>query len=339
MEPSIKKPRFFTLDLIKALGILMVILIHTNAYFLSIPLAYKIWDCGQIFVPLFVFSSSFIFFRKTIETGKTEPFQYTIKRTFRLLPPYYIFLAVYFFLIFLAKPTVLTLSFMIPHIILTGGIDSNWLVLLFLYFSFIFPVIPLFWKKSKHSFFILLFIALFFSCLFLIYQSPWSYRITMVAPWLLIVFVAFFCALDFPNITRRVMGIGISSVIVGACSYLLLNNLHKPLEFFQNKYPPNLYYLSLGIVCIILLYCLNSVIEKTHPILKIPFEYLSKNIYSLYFIHQLVIYGVTVNLHHWPTAWPIFFIETLGISLVIQFMLQIILDLLFPKKHLTFSPH
>ena len=331
-EVAVKKERYIFIDVLKAIGILYIILIHTNAYFLSVPIAYTIWNIGQVFVPVFVFSSAFLYFSKSLVSQNIESVRYIIKRTWRLLPPYYIFLIFYFTLIFFGNRSVLTMHNIVPHLIFTGGIDSNWLVLLFIYFSVLFPLVAWAFKRLRILFWIMIIISLANALAFLWISPSISYRITMIIPWLLVVYPALLYTQRYPPSKKTVLSVAAITSIVLLFSYWVLTFNHHSLQLFENKYPPNTWYLAWGNGFIMVLVALRSGIEKIPQIMRPAIVYISKKTYSIYFIHQLFIYAITVNLKLWPTSWVFFFIQITAITIAAQLSLDWILGRLHQRR-------
>src|SRR5437879_5407579 len=63
---------------------------------------------------------------------------------------------------------------------------------------------------------------------------------------------------------------------------------HHSLLFYDNKYPPTLYYLSFGIVLTMLSSLLLSLIQFPENIQKV-LSLISKNSYGLFFVHYIVL--------------------------------------------------
>ncbi|MDA1317179.1 MAG: acyltransferase family protein, partial [bacterium] len=81
-----KGQRNTTIDFLRGLAVLLMMLIHVTAYFLSDPIVRNIWDYTHIVVPLFIFCSGFIFFQRGNYSLDVSS---VIKRIKQLILPYY----------------------------------------------------------------------------------------------------------------------------------------------------------------------------------------------------------------------------------------------------------
>src|SRR5579864_4521172 len=147
------KERFSEIDDMRGLAILAMVLIHTNAYFLSDKIAETLWNYSQFAVPVFLFCSSYIFFRNRPTHGVMLPFTYIKKRFMRLLIPYYIFAVIYILVSYFEEPAKITGQYILQSLFLVGGIDINWLILLFLFLTFLMPIFTYLEEKQKKLFF------------------------------------------------------------------------------------------------------------------------------------------------------------------------------------------
>jgi len=315
---SLSKPRNFIIDDLRGLGIFVMIMIHTNVYFLSNKIAYTTLELSQFAVPLFVFCSSYLSFQKELVFTPKTFFEYVKKRFFRLLPPYYIFLAIYLIFTHLKEPKKITEQYVINNILMIGGLDFNWLVFLFLEFTFLTPFLYIL-RKKRHLLFMIFFITSMFSAvIFLRYTPLPNYRYFMWLPWsLVIIFALFFKELEKNK--KFILG----SIIISGLLFFLSRTYQDltahSLFQYNNKYPPNVYHLSYGIFATLILYKISEY-NLLLPFRKL-FAYLSKFSYSIYFIHILVIYVVTVFMKI-KFNWVSFFVSVLLISLTVQWILN-----------------
>lgn len=130
------------------------------------------------FFILFIFSH--FFFKKELDFKK---------RFFRLYRPYLIFLIFHFLLLFFFEKQKLKLSYFFANVFLYGGIDYNWLVLLFLGFIFLMPLF-FYLKKNKFLFYGFFYSVFFFD--FFIFYPIKNYRLFIFLLWILIVYFAYF---------------------------------------------------------------------------------------------------------------------------------------------------
>ncbi len=296
-----------TIDFLRGFSVIIIILIHVNAYFGSIKTAQLLANYSQFAVQIFVFCSAFIFF----DRKKDESFSltYFIKRIKRLLIPYYIFLLFYFAFIVLIKQEPLSVSSIFKWLLLQGGRDLNWLVVLFLYFLVLMPFIKA--LKNTMLFWLLLIASIVSSTVLLFIHSPVHFRWIMWLPWSLVLFFTYFYT-DAKNKIHFLLYSAIINSAIYGISLFILKNQNNTLTFTENKYPPNIFYLSYGLLCIsifILMYeFINLKKYKTHAL----FSFASKYSYEIFFIHFLYLFiFVEVTKYKQFTWWGLFLIITI----------------------------
>ncbi|MDE2025736.1 MAG: acyltransferase [Patescibacteria group bacterium] len=314
-NPNDMKPkeRFVEIDLLRGLAMFAMILIHTNAYFLSSSsLVEQLWDWSQFAVPVFLLCSAYLFFVKTPEFTVS----YLVKRFKRLLIPYYIFMLFFFGAILLREPQKLTGQYITQSILLTGGIDINWLALLFLELTFVIPLVSFLWNKSKLAFGIFGLLSLASSIAFIFFKWPYDYKLIMWLPYgLLIIYTLLLAKFHARKWFYPV------SLIAGGGIYLGLRfietGMHHSLTFYDNKYPPNLYFLSYGIFSLALLHFLiKKGILSWRPAKQLM-NFLSINSYQLFFVHYLLMYLISWTFQWIHFNWLTFFLAVLSSSLIV----------------------
>lgn len=121
----------------------------------------------------------------------------------------------------------------------------------------------------------------------------------------------------------------ILSSLIFAITRIYLAAAGHTLVFTENKYPPNIYYLSYGIFFTTFFYWLHKTLlqKKLFPmLLEKWFGFFSKYSYSLFFIHFLFVI-ISVNtmpykLLHW---WG-FFVVIMAVSIATQMGLNKIMS-------------
>ncbi len=314
--------RYFEIDALRGLAIVTMIFTHTNAYFLHQKLVFLLWDISQWSVPVFIFCASYVYLKKTAAPETfTHLINYAKKRFFRLLRPYYLFAAVYVLLNYFKEPKKLTPDFFIKAATVTNAIDINWLVLLFLIFAVLVPVIHYLAMKRKRLFYLYSAAAIFSSILLIFYRFPGNYRLIMWLPWSLLIIFGWYME-KFEN-KNRLMVVGISiSLMVFFILRLSETALHHSLAMFDNKYPPNLYHISYGIFSILLLYFLAKNKVFNLPVVKHILTFLSRYSYLLFFVHYLVIYFLMIYVK-WQFTWVSFFVWVFIGSILTQLFLNV----------------
>lgn len=310
------KKRCEEIDILRGIAILFMILIHTSYYFIADKTALFLWNWSQFAVPVFVFCSSYLFFQKYRCTNISFV-QYLKKRVVRLIIPYYIFLAFFLSVVLFLTPRKITINYILQSIFFIGGVDINWLVLLFLCFAFLFPFIVHSFRKKKMLFVCYMVASFASSILFVLYSPSFSYKWFMWLPWSTIPFFSLF----FVLYEKRKLFIFVSFIVLlflFLSTYQIERALHHQVGFFQNKYPPNIYFLLYGMLSIIVLYFLARFILLSVWLTALA-NFFSRYSYSLYFIHYVVLIVGASLLHIFSFNWFTFFVSVLSATVAIQF--------------------
>lgn len=324
------------MDILRGIGIFSVLLIHSTILFYSRPMASFLWDANQFAVQLLVFCSSYIYFLKE----KSSPFSfpsYFKKRILRLLKPYYIFVVVYFFILILFEHSNLSKSGSMKHILDTAGVtDFNWLVLLMLQFAIAFPIITFLKDKFRIGFYLLMSLSILSSIWLLFYKVHLNYKLDMWLPWITIAFYSLLFVHNKHTI-KFLLSIFFITLALFLGLHSLVHNLGHSLQLYDNKYPPNLYYLMYGMMIIPLLLLLNELGTFTFKPIKVFLVFLSKNSYTLFFIHFIILYILEKYGFEKKLNWLFFFIVLLTCSMLVQYVLDRVLERLLRKKNVEVS--
>ena len=311
--------RLREIDDIRGIAIIVMILIHTNAYYPSVRAAYLTLEISQFAVVAFIFCSAYLFFRKEPFVSLRHFFSHLFKRVRRLLVPYWLFFAAYTLLVFLKTPGAIAPSYFIKNLTVTGGVEFNWLVLLFIELTVLMPLIYILYRKHVPLYIVYIVVAALSSVLFLFYTPLSWFRSIMWLPWSLAVAYAIHMDSIKNNVRIFVIVTVLFFVLYVASGYLVLNPLHHPLRMYGNKYPPNMYHLAYSFFAVNILYFL------AHKGVFRPFEkvihFYSVNSYPIFFIHVLVIYFLTAFVRM-QVNWMVFFLVTIGMTTVIQILLN-----------------
>ena len=304
-----------TIDNLRGTAMLAMIVIHSISYFFSDKLSFLIWDYSQWAVPVFFFCSFYLFFKSSKKIGLL---QYLKKRFLKLFIPYYIFLGFFYILLYLfEKKSFFNLNYLKANIFLYGGLDFNWLVLIFVYLTLLLPLIVWF-RKNKFLYYGYFILSLFSSIYFIFVKT--NYRLTMWLPWsVLIYFTIYFIEKEKNKI--KLLLISFISLLIFLVIRVVEIKIGHNLSQYANKYPPTLYHLSYGIFSIIIIFLLSK--KNIFNFLNFDklLNFLSINSYSLFFIHILVMYYL--NWKNLKTSnWFTFFLLIFIISSIIQLSLN-----------------
>ncbi|OGK62995.1 hypothetical protein A3K27_05475 [Candidatus Roizmanbacteria bacterium RIFOXYA1_FULL_37_12] len=292
-----------------------MILIHTNTYFLKDRVAFTLLELSQFAVVAFIFCSSYLFYQKSNTVTLTEFWEYLKKRTYRLLMPYYVFLVGHFFLLLLNQPKKVTYTYLFQNLALTGGIEFNWLVLLFVQLTILMPWFGYLHKNHKTVLYIYTIVAIAFSFIFLKYTPLSYFRLIMWLPWSLVMIYTLFVDRIGQN-KGMFLGITVLFFVSFMVSRQYLeNSLHHTLRMYGNKYPPNIYHLAYSLFCVNILYVLSK--SNIFSVIGSIVHFFSKYSYTIYFIHILVIYVLRAFIKV-QFDWIGFFILTIGVTSTLQ---------------------
>ena len=247
------------IDSLRGFAMIAMILIHTTAYHLGNPIAAFLWNYSQFAVQIFVFCSMYLFIKKndfSTFTGKdllTYYKKYIPKRIFRLVLPYYIFLPFYLALQFLMNGKFPSVSYVAQSLTLTGGVDINWLVLLFLQITILSPLCLFIAQKFVYIKRLIVVFIIFFLILsipvFIRIQFP-DYRWIMSIGWMYYFFFTY--NLIYPA-TAFIKNISRYTIILSSVGVILGVFFPIYAHLYNQKYPPDLFFILYGVIWITLL--------------------------------------------------------------------------------------
>lgn len=294
-----KKNRFDEIDFLRAIAIIGVVLIHTLVYYLNNSFYYLLWNYLHFVVTLFVFCSGYVLFTHYQNYFKNTKaiFLWWKKRLIRLIKPFYLYLIIHYLLMiffpnfFSGLGLKKELGFFIQSVTLIGGIDLNWLVLLFLELTLIFPIL-VYLTKKPFWFYLGIFLSIISSIWFL-FQKPTNYRTIMWLPWASVLFLSvIFYFLDQKNLVFKKNLFFYSFLfILSLLIFFIFYLIKKPatMIFFNHKYPPDIIYLAYGLMALSLFVIISKLPIIKNLFLKKIYQPIGHYSYSIFFTHYLVI--------------------------------------------------
>ncbi len=333
--------RHFFIDLLRAVSILGVVLVHILAYNQTSQLKIFIWSYLQFVVVAFIFCSVFVLSERYSDKLKniSEIIAWYIKRIVRLLVPLYVYLIVHYTLWFLFPSLFSGLGlnrstgFIIQSFLLIGGVSINWLPILFIELALLFPFLS---RLAKSKLLVTLYTIAAVITTIVINQKlipvP-DYRFTMWIGWSL-VFLLFIVVYNKEKNDKTLVDSLKRYIFLGSLGLLIFailarNDLfqNKIIIFFNHKYPPDFIYLSYTTGMMFFLAALCRLPLPVGKLFKRGVEFLSKNSYSLFFIH-FIIFDLVLTLRSRFTflsgATTQFFLVLLTSLLAIRISLLII---------------
>jgi hypothetical protein len=242
-------------------------------------------------VVAFVFAAGYLLGTKK----KIETFSWIKSRLVRLVFPFYLYLLAHYLLMFFL-PSLFKApwlkndpKFIIQSILLTGGVDFNWFVLLFVQLTLLTPFLFAISKKRGLSI-ILLVIGLILTVIFFfIHPTYQTFKWTMIFGWSFVYFLGMMIGKYElkRDITLKKYGF---LALFFALIFLILDSRFlniKNLVLTEHKYPPDSIYLSYGltITFILLIIGKKMIANPFNPIII----FLSRHSYSIFFANYLAL--------------------------------------------------
>lgn len=327
-----RKLRIKSIDDLRGLAIFFMILVHTSVYFLTNNYMKFLWNFSEWAVVGFIFCASFVFinsekliFWENKKFDFKKYFSYLIKRIKRLVLPYYIFLPFFSISYLIANHKFFNLFYLLKSIFFIGGVDIDWMILLFIIIGVVSPFIKYFFEKKIIFFYFLFFISFISSIIFIFLRNfNFDYKYIFWIPWSLIIFyAAIFIKFREARMNKVFYLLSIIILIflfIISAIFILKSGLS--LNQIDNKYPPNIYHLSFGLLGILGFYLLSK--SKIINFLNVFLNFLSANSYSIYFIHYLILYATAfwfVKYSNWFLFTLFIFISTLTIKKILNIFL------------------
>lgn len=276
--------RFDDIDTIRAIAVIGMIITHILATQLGTVGINTVWNYLHFVVPLFIYCAGYVTNEQAV---MANPLAWVLRRSKRIILPYYLFTALHYFLWYLF-PSVFGgtgLSLSIPFIIKTIafiGVDYSWLVLLMLELTILTPLI----YRFKYSI-IPIILSIIFSLITLVFSWPIDYRFIMWIPWMGILFLGIRLR-EHPPTIRQVLTVGTLSACIHIFLHIVFTTRAIPTTLTLHKYPPDMYYLSYGIAVGAFLTAALSRISSLHPAVR----WISRHSYDLFFIHYIILDGI-----------------------------------------------
>lgn len=284
------KSRLLFIDNLRAFSLFGVMVIHIFSFHLTNSVTSFFWNYLQFVVVAFVFCSGIVsaHYESKLATFSSVLSWYK-KRLGRLYMPFFVYFIIHFFLFFFF-PNIFThfgmqhgWSFFFLSLSLLGGINTNWLPLIFLQLTLLVPFVL--FLKRKNLLWIFILVVGSITLGFTLFHFPYTYyRFVMWVPWSLILLLG----LLYPQKSKGKFLLLLISISLYFVAFLFLLFQKRSILFYDNKYPPTFYYLGYGSFLTIIFSSFFSLI--TFPIfIQKLLSYISKNSYAIFFIHYIVL--------------------------------------------------
>lgn len=297
-----------------------VVFLHAVSYFLSNKTVFYLWDYIRFEVPVFIFCSAYLVFNKELFSDKpVTPFApgSILKRIKRLYIPYLIFLVIYSVLVWLFEPDRITVEYIWRNVTLWGGIDINWLIVLFIQFAVLFPFLSYWFRTNRILFWSYAALAISSAVCLFFFKFPYHWKYIMWLPWSVMGLVTIFFLVNREK-PRRIAILGVVAAIIAALSFVLQYLRNGSITIYDNKYPPDMLFLSYGIAGLCLLYWVAQHRWFLQGPLLNGLTFMSTNSYSIYFIHYLVLYVFNQFEVQKQLSWYLYFIVIFATTIAVQ---------------------
>lgn len=309
-----KKSRDAFVDVLRGMSMITVVSLHALANYLSNRLVLHLWDMQQFAVQLLVFCSAYLYFRKAAAPISGIG-SYVGKRFLRLYMPFLVFALLYFGLVWIIEPSRLNAGLIINTLLLVGGIDITWLVLLFMQLIPSFMVLAITKKRNRQAFWFYSVLIIISAVWLFFFPITFSWKWIMWLPWSGMALFSLWY-LRF-GMNRMVMN---GTYLTAAGLFLVFLGIQwvmkQQLTIYPNKYPPNILVLLYGIVWIGIfdLTQRKNIFDRLGLMGVLTF--FSKHSYPLFFTHYVVIYtmNTALKLHKtlpWWGYWVVLFATTI----------------------------
>lgn len=312
----LRMKRNSSIDILRTIGILLILLAHTNCPFVIRQL--RIFD-----VVLLVIVSGYVF------KNPINLFNYIVKRFNRLVLPTWIFLALFFSGVYLIKNLlninlktieVFSLKSIIESFLLYKGIGFVWIMGVYFFISIVGPLI-----LKKITFYRLL---IYFCMIEIIVEilMYYNYKVPIIFDY--IIYTLIFCygvLLKNDKIPLK----NINMIIIAIIIFWILSTKNYNIGLF--KYPPRSIYICYGIICSnILIFIKDKILNKINILVKIS-KYIGKSTMWFYLFHIIGYYLLLILESVVKISWIMEYIILISIALILLIIKDILLNLLYNK--------
>ncbi len=294
------KERFFSIDILRAVAIFAVIAIHVFSFNLTSPLNTWVWNYLHFIIVAFLFCSGFVLFAKykDMDLHFRSVTTFYKKRLIRIVMPFYIYLVIHYTLTYLFPSFFSGLGlkfswgYLLDSVILLDGVNLNWLPLLFVMMALLFPLLLYFYKKNSLLFGVYIAAGVASLFYFSVTVFPYQYyRYVMWLPWSLFFLLPWY----YYQYRNTMFGIK-KNLILSLCAsifffvlFIIWQYLEKPMNLIDNKYPPNLFYVTYELAGTSMILALTNFPFWKNKFLSQIILFLSRFSYALFFVHYICI--------------------------------------------------
>jgi peptidoglycan/LPS O-acetylase OafA/YrhL len=296
-----KKTRDPVIDTLRGLAILVIMVMHVQAYYLHSHVISVLWNFSQWVVPTIVLCAVAVMPTPVAAFDFSSYARYVRKRVLRLLIPYWISLVAYFFLQYITTSRAPHALQVLANIFLYGGVDYNWLVVLFLYLTVFLPLLDKLFARCKHGYMAVLGVFVMISFVYVSYRDFLVHysKIFMLPTWLAVAMIARLI-ITWYETKMKFLLLLVAVFSAGAfISYFVLQTQRTGamVFLFHHKYPPDFVFVSFASASMIIAFYAGRLIQRA--LAQLPFvdrvinrflTHMSMYSYEYFFIHILVLF-------------------------------------------------
>ena len=293
------KKRNPTIDILRAFGILLIVLAHTSLKNYNNGFLFVLFNARSFDVPLLIFVSgmSFSISNSEFYFDNNSYFKYALKRFKRIVLPSLIFVAIFliYYLIiqnFLAIDR-LTVKYSLLSFSSFGGVGYIWICRVIFLLAILSPFFKFVISKIKNKIFVIVFIMVLYIC-----NSVACYffgGIDNVFIKILIVDTLLFTiGLSVPYLVGMIwcdLSLLLKAFVFSffVSSFVAEMIIFRTFDLQLFKYPPYALFLSFGLIISCSLYEIINYFMKSRPLYSWV-SWLSKNSFNIYFVHIFFVF-------------------------------------------------
>lgn len=308
--------RDYSIDMSRVLGIFLVILAH------CIHPSFILHEIRTFDVVLLVFISG-ISFELSYSKNKGSYGKYIKNRFVKLVFHTWLFLILYYSYIY-TRGEKITIHAVVNSFLLIGGIGYLWIFRVMFINAIINPFLIKF-QKNKSCFILALLIIVILFINDEIYRNITINIQSSVIYNLVLIFVHFtisYGSISFIGIIwnkfRKIEKISVFILITSIFVMMLFRE--KGFLINENKNPPQMLYISYGLMCSFLIYETLKRIKKIH--FKNIILFISKNSMTIYLFHIIAL-SIVGRMNYYG-KWYIYYLYVLCLSLFSTYLFQVI---------------
>ncbi len=332
-----KDQRKIGFDVLKVIGLVCIVLAHTNA-------PDSIMFLRSFDVPIMVIISGSLFVYSS-ENKNIAFWPYMKHRFIRLLSPTWAFLVLFFSLTFvifslMGKPYPFSAGQIASSFALLKGIGYVWIIRVFILVAMIAPLLLKIHRQFMNNYFYLLLLMMCYICYEILYKLVGTFDnivIDTIMQQIIFYLLPYAClfglGLSLPNMSKKTLSILAASFLLVLSGVVIYNYYFaRSLNIAQYKYPPQLYYVTYGTIISLLLYRMVSDESITNKYMVNTITFMSSFSLWIYLWHIFFLYCLNIFAYRLLPImgkFPASFAIVLSLSIITTYLQKrIVTDIL-----------